>query len=777
MATTITMPQLSDSMHDGVIVNWLKSEGDSVKMGDAIAEVSTDIANLEIESVEEGTLLKILGEVGAKIQVGAAIGIIGQKGETVDYSDVNLSEPKNYTAKIDSSLSRLFKEKASAFAKATADESASAKTSPNEPAVSAQVDQDSSGKDFVLHHPVDVPTDFTPVTNYSPDVIPADPPPVIITPLELNDADLSAVASTSALYTPVDILAKADNKEWKIKNADTYDGHFSLSGINLTGNSLKSPAEQPSAVRSTRVDKTVEEKDEFEFTAVGEDSNRPVESAGRLLSSPTVKNDESAKTDYVELDESKLRDSVSSWQETSPAVSSPEQIRTVRGELTSPMQVIHALPPEPVRADNSPGVLVANKAVATTKLLQTESILEKSLRETLSNTKNSSHKEQVKADLLNVPNSQPTMTNAHTVSGNNQADLSAVASAKVEESILEKSLRDVLKNIKGATAKIQDVSTQSMDVGSPSSSADFSAVARSAKVEVPTNRMTVSETRPANNISSSVPPPLANQFVGAGNVKQTIKDKEDYFAGYSYEELVDSGEFLEPEIERLRYMEQPLAAGYRNNLNVSAHAPVSNYFFMTVKVIVDELLDVVSTLRQSGKYPNLSVNHLIIKAVSIALAKNPGVNYFYKDKQVEFTDKIDLGVVTLVNGRMVTPVIQNAGHMTVAEISHQALKLSKQVKTGELSPSDFGSATFNVSNVGNNSIEHVGMTIDARLGSMLMLSAIGNEPVALSREELEVKSVLRMTLSADSKIVSTVIAVRFLNDLKMILEKPALILG
>ena len=79
MATTITMPQLSDTMHDGTIVTWLKSEGDSVKMGDAIAEVSTDIANLEIESTEEGTLLKILGKLGRKCRWGWRSVLLGRR--------------------------------------------------------------------------------------------------------------------------------------------------------------------------------------------------------------------------------------------------------------------------------------------------------------------------------------------------------------------------------------------------------------------------------------------------------------------------------------------------------------------------------------------------------------------------------------------------------------------------------------------------------------------------------------------------------------------------
>jgi len=83
MATEITMPQLSDTMDEGTILTWLKKEGDQVSRGDALAEVSTDKADLEIESFHEGTLLKVLAKEGETIKVGSLIAYVGEKGEEV----------------------------------------------------------------------------------------------------------------------------------------------------------------------------------------------------------------------------------------------------------------------------------------------------------------------------------------------------------------------------------------------------------------------------------------------------------------------------------------------------------------------------------------------------------------------------------------------------------------------------------------------------------------------------------------------------------------------
>ncbi len=83
MANEIKMPQLSDTMSSGKILEWKKKEGDTVQRGEILAEVETDKANLEIECFTPGTLLKIVVPAGSVAQVGEAIALIGQAGESV----------------------------------------------------------------------------------------------------------------------------------------------------------------------------------------------------------------------------------------------------------------------------------------------------------------------------------------------------------------------------------------------------------------------------------------------------------------------------------------------------------------------------------------------------------------------------------------------------------------------------------------------------------------------------------------------------------------------
>ncbi len=81
MAEVIRMPRMSDTMTEGVIVEWHKKVGDKVKSGDLLAEVETDKATMELESYNDGTLLYIGVEKGKPAQVDGILAVIGKDGE------------------------------------------------------------------------------------------------------------------------------------------------------------------------------------------------------------------------------------------------------------------------------------------------------------------------------------------------------------------------------------------------------------------------------------------------------------------------------------------------------------------------------------------------------------------------------------------------------------------------------------------------------------------------------------------------------------------------
>ncbi len=84
MPINITMPALSPTMTEGNLSRWLKKEGDKVKAGEAIAEIETDKATMEVEAVDEGILGKILVPAGTQgVPVNDVIAVLLEEGEKV----------------------------------------------------------------------------------------------------------------------------------------------------------------------------------------------------------------------------------------------------------------------------------------------------------------------------------------------------------------------------------------------------------------------------------------------------------------------------------------------------------------------------------------------------------------------------------------------------------------------------------------------------------------------------------------------------------------------
>ena len=70
-------------MEEGTIVRWSKAEGDTVKVGDVLAEIETDKANMEMEALGAGVLRKVLVPAGGKAPVGSLIAVVAEPGEDI----------------------------------------------------------------------------------------------------------------------------------------------------------------------------------------------------------------------------------------------------------------------------------------------------------------------------------------------------------------------------------------------------------------------------------------------------------------------------------------------------------------------------------------------------------------------------------------------------------------------------------------------------------------------------------------------------------------------
>ncbi|MDX5592778.1 pyruvate dehydrogenase complex dihydrolipoamide acetyltransferase [Pseudovibrio sp. SPO723] len=94
MSIKILMPALSPTMEEGNLAKWLVKEGDSVSAGDVIAEIETDKATMEVESIDEGVVGKILVPEGAEgVKVNELIAVLLEEGEDASAVDAATDAP------------------------------------------------------------------------------------------------------------------------------------------------------------------------------------------------------------------------------------------------------------------------------------------------------------------------------------------------------------------------------------------------------------------------------------------------------------------------------------------------------------------------------------------------------------------------------------------------------------------------------------------------------------------------------------------------------------
>jgi pyruvate dehydrogenase E2 component (dihydrolipoyllysine-residue acetyltransferase) len=105
---TVLMPKLGDTMDEGTILSWRKQVGDAVKKGDTLAEIETEEANIEAESLVEGVLRQILVDSGETVPVGTPIALVGAADEPLDTDAAANGHAGGITTRIAESVNRIF---------------------------------------------------------------------------------------------------------------------------------------------------------------------------------------------------------------------------------------------------------------------------------------------------------------------------------------------------------------------------------------------------------------------------------------------------------------------------------------------------------------------------------------------------------------------------------------------------------------------------------------------------------------------------------------------
>jgi pyruvate dehydrogenase E2 component (dihydrolipoamide acetyltransferase) len=191
------------------------------------------------------------------------------------------------------------------------------------------------------------------------------------------------------------------------------------------------------------------------------------------------------------------------------------------------------------------------------------------------------------------------------------------------------------------------------------------------------------------------------------------------------------------------------------------------HFYVTVPVDMTGLIALRAQLKGQGK--PYKVTDFILEAVTLALVEFPQVNGWTDGENVVRRSKVQLGLAVSVEQGLVVPVIRDAEELTLEELGARAQDLAGKARAGKLGPDELTGSTFTVSNMGMMDVENFGAIINPGEAAILAVASTLSVP-AVKDGQIAIRSIMKMTLSADHRIVDGALAACFINAIKAKLE-------
>jgi pyruvate dehydrogenase E2 component (dihydrolipoamide acetyltransferase) len=222
---------------------------------------------------------------------------------------------------------------------------------------------------------------------------------------------------------------------------------------------------------------------------------------------------------------------------------------------------------------------------------------------------------------------------------------------------------------------------------------------------------------------------------------------------------LETGDAAGPEpLSRLR---QVIASRLTESVTTIPH------FTVTVPVEMTGVVALRAELRRDGS--PISITDMIHHATAQTLVEFPLVNARTDGRWLWRRDRVHLGIAVSVPGGLLVPVIRDAHLRSLPDLNAAAATLVERARAGRLGPDELSGSTFTISNMGMFGIEQFTAIINPGESAILAVSSILPQAVAIG-DGLAVRQVMRLTLSADHRLIDGELGARFLNAVRRRLE-------
>ncbi len=192
---------------------------------------------------------------------------------------------------------------------------------------------------------------------------------------------------------------------------------------------------------------------------------------------------------------------------------------------------------------------------------------------------------------------------------------------------------------------------------------------------------------------------------------------------------------------------------------------------------------------QAQQEPAPSLTAIIVRAVTTALMKHPEVNATldpwdpgkeeFGKERIRRWRNVHIGIAVDTERALLTPVIRNVQQQTIPMLARELRRLTQAARENKLKPEEMANATFTISNLGMYGIDTFHAIIAPGQSAILAVGKVTKRGIVVEDEQgerLEIRPIMKVSLSADHRVLDGASGSRFLHRFKTLLEDPYLLL-
>ena len=200
------------------------------------------------------------------------------------------------------------------------------------------------------------------------------------------------------------------------------------------------------------------------------------------------------------------------------------------------------------------------------------------------------------------------------------------------------------------------------------------------------------------------------------------------------------------------------------------------HFYVKTFVAADRLLSLKETLSKLELYKDLSLTHLFLKGLALAVNQVRDFARKWHEGQLVEHESIDIGVVVAVDDGLLVPIVKNCLDVPLHQLIAEANSVIARARAKKPLPTDLSGGCIAISNLGMFDVDEFSAIIYPGHSAILAVASIRKTPIVVD-EQIKIVKGMNLVLSVDHRVADGIKAAQLLKNLKYYLEAPELLIA